>query len=252
MTEASQGVVSALAVLSRLIEVAPADLEGMAKLAAAALAGCDGAALSVLGDAGRVAAAAASDERTMGLDALQYQDYDSPCLAAMRTAAVVQVADFRLDARFPEFASAAVATGVSGCLSLPLMASNVTLGCLNFYRDGPGPYDQGSLAGAGEIGDLAARMLALSRAHQVSVELATKLQLAVASQAAIEQAKGVLMARGHCDADRALDVLRQAAHRQQVKLGDVADAIVADISKPRRDGASVSEPRDPVPTGMTR
>jgi AmiR/NasT family two-component response regulator len=43
----------------------------------------------------------------------------------------------------------------------------------------------------------------------------------------IEQAKGVLMAQRHIDADEAFDVLREASQRYNRKLRDIAHGIVA-------------------------
>jgi AmiR/NasT family two-component response regulator len=49
----------------------------------------------------------------------------------------------------------------------------------------------------------------------------------MASRAEIEQAKGILMVRSRCDADRAFDILRRASQRQNVKLREIAHTIVA-------------------------
>jgi AmiR/NasT family two-component response regulator len=46
------------------------------------------------------------------------------------------------------------------------------------------------------------------------------------SRAAIEQAKGILMARQHCTADDAFDILRRASQRENRKLRDIADEMV--------------------------
>ena len=53
------------------------------------------------------------------------------------------------------------------------------------------------------------------------------MRLAMDSRAVIEQAKGVLMAQRHIDADQAFDVLRDASQRYNRKLRDIAAGIVA-------------------------
>jgi AmiR/NasT family two-component response regulator len=53
------------------------------------------------------------------------------------------------------------------------------------------------------------------------------MRLAMDSRAVIEQAKGVLMAQRHIDADQAFEVLRDASQRYNRKLRDISQGIVA-------------------------
>jgi AmiR/NasT family two-component response regulator len=59
------------------------------------------------------------------------------------------------------------------------------------------------------------------------------MRLAMDSRAVIEQAKGVLMAQRHVDADGAFDILRDASQRYNRKLRDIAVGIVASTRDPR-------------------
>ena len=68
--------------------------------------------------------------------------------------------------------------------------------------------------------------IAATRAYERSLKLVEQLHIAIASRSEIEQAKGILMARSHCDADGAFDILRRASQRQNVKLRDIAHTIV--------------------------
>jgi AmiR/NasT family two-component response regulator len=58
------------------------------------------------------------------------------------------------------------------------------------------------------------------------------MRLAMDSRAVIEQAKGVLMAQRHVDADQAFDILREASQRYNRKLRDIAQGIVASTQEP--------------------
>jgi AmiR/NasT family two-component response regulator len=49
----------------------------------------------------------------------------------------------------------------------------------------------------------------------------------MSSRATIEQAKGLLMGSEGCTADGAFDILRRASQRQNVKLRDIAEQLVA-------------------------
>ena len=61
-------------------------------------------------------------------------------------------------------------------------------------------------------------------------DVVDQVQVAMNSRAEIEQAKGILMARSHCDADRAFDILRRASQRQNVKLRQIAHTIVVNTA----------------------
>lgn len=54
-----------------------------------------------------------------------------------------------------------------------------------------------------------------------------RLQARLASQPVIEQAKGILMARCGWPADQAFDALRQTSQRENIKLRQLAETIVA-------------------------
>lgn len=57
-------------------------------------------------------------------------------------------------------------------------------------------------------------------------ELAEHLQRAMEHRAAIEQAKGILMARHACSSDAAFDVRRRASQRENRTLHDIAVELV--------------------------
>jgi hypothetical protein len=56
---------------------------------------------------------------------------------------------------------------------------------------------------------------------------AEQLQNALVSRAVIEQAKGILIGQRHCSPDAAFELLKQISMDTNVKLYDVAEAVVA-------------------------
>ena len=113
---------------------------------------------------------------------------------------------------------------------------------MNLYGTRAHVYDEISVAAGEEVAAQAAVVVASARAYQRSLKLADQLQVAMNSRAQIEQAKGILMARSHCDADRAFDILRRASQRQNVKLRDIAHTIV--VNTAAGSAAMVPEARD--------
>ena len=59
-----------------------------------------------------------------------------------------------------------------------------------------------------------------------TADLARNLQIAMASRAVIEQAKGILMAQRRCGADEAFELLRARSQRQNVKLRALCQSVV--------------------------
>lgn len=66
-----------------------------------------------------------------------------------------------------------------------------------------------------------------------------QLSTSIESRALIDQAMGVIMAIRRCTQDEALATLRQASQDQNVKLRDIARAIVTDVTG--------EPPRQPAP-----
>jgi GAF domain-containing protein len=230
MAEVDEGLVESLGALARLLEPATAAYDSMAQMARLMVPGCDHASVSILATTGEVTTAGASDGVTIQLDELQYETDEGPCLSAIRTGLSVQVDEFADDQRFPAFAAVAAAAGARSCLSLPLNLGGETIGGLNLYGDAPGAYNDVSIKVGEDVAGQASLVVASARAYERSLKLVEQLHLAMGSRAEIEQAKGILMARSHCDADRAFDILRRASQRQNVKLRDIAHTIVVNTA----------------------
>ena len=69
------------------------------------------------------------------------------------------------DSRFPLFAPAAVAAGLAAVFTFPLRHGNGRLGALDLYRDSPGALDEGDMAAAQTLADVAAAYLLNAQAR---------------------------------------------------------------------------------------
>jgi hypothetical protein len=85
------------------------------------------------------------------------------------------------------------------------------------------------------------RRAARSNPDRLRYSAYARLQAQLASMPVIEQAKGIIMARYGWSEDQAFDALRRASQRDNVKVRDLAAAIVARTARlapgQRRDGA---------------
>jgi AmiR/NasT family two-component response regulator len=79
---------------------------------------------------------------------------------------------------------------------------------------------------ASQVGDA----MAVDQALRATVNLAENLAEAMKSRAAIEQAKGILVAEHNIDPDQAFQMLVRVSQQSNTKLRDVARRLVDDRS----------------------
>jgi GAF domain-containing protein len=161
------------------------------------------------------------------LDEIQYSAGTGPCLTALAQHHTINTVLERSHERWPELAAAAISEGVGSVLSLPLMMRDRSLGALNIYSPDARPFDDTEATTASLLSQQAAAVLANAEAFASATNVIGQLQEALVTRDLIGQAKGILMAHEHCDANAAFDVLRRASQRTNRKLRDIAAEIVA-------------------------
>jgi GAF domain-containing protein len=171
--------------------------------------------------------AAYHGEMALAADELQYARGYGPCLDAGRGGVPLRVEDMRTEQRWPDYAPRVLDVGVRSSLSVPLPFQNSTIGALNVYSSVPGAFSSDESMEAGRtVAESIAVAVANADAHAQLAEQARNMRLAMESRAVIEQAKGVLMAQRHVDAEEAFEILRAASQRYNRKLRDIALGIV--------------------------
>jgi GAF domain-containing protein len=171
---------------------------------------------------------------SLAADELQYEQGHGPCMDAGRGGVVLRVDDMRTETRWPDYVAHVVDTGVRSSLSVPLPYQGSTIGALNIYSSRPTAFaSQESLDAGLEVAETIAVAVANADAHWQVTEQARNMRLAMESRAAIEQAKGVLMAQRHVDAEAAFEILREASQRYNRKLRDIATGIVESTQQGR-------------------
>ncbi len=205
------------------------------RLAAACvrLLGVSAAGLLLNDQQGHLAVVASSSEETRLLEIFQLQNDQGPCLECVRTGAAVVSADLDADrVRWPLFASFAIAAGFRSVVALPLRLREQTIGGLNLFdgRAVPVPEDDQRLAQA--LADVATIGILQQRSVHRSTMLAEHLQRALNSRVVIEQAKGVLAERNGVSMAAAFDSLRRYARDHNIKLTELAFAVVHDDFNP--------------------
>ena len=166
------------------------------------------------------------------IDQAQYDSGEGPCLDAFETGRVVAV-DSMIDAGpYPAFRAAAAAHGINSTLSLPLVVDQGTVGAMNLYSRIPVGFTETDRGLASSFAAQASIVLANTQAYWDAYDLSVNYREAMASRAVIEQAKGILMGAQRCTPDEAINMLRDASQRENVKLREIAARLVASTADP--------------------
>ena len=195
-------------------------------VASRVIAGTDHAGITVRTATGAPVIVAHTDRRTQVLGQCQYDAGAGPCLQAMESGAVVRGEVASSGDRWPVFTAAAADAGVRSFLAAPLGTGAPAAGALTLYSDradGFGPEEDPLLLLL--AGHATRAFQDYLRLHAAELKVG-QLEEAMASRAPIEQAKGILMAVHHCDADAAFILLRVQSQNTNTKLNTVAQAFV--------------------------
>ena len=216
----------------------PRSLNQLVVLAARQVPGCSGAT-AVLWRGNEHAVRAASHPDLPELDDVQLSSGRGPVLDALSGNGPASCPDTLAETRWPEYAGAALRRGVRCCVTLA-------------YRSDPDAVTL-SLVGARprslEPGQLAELLTAfggavMGNAAEYGDAKRTALQLLAAaeSRALVDQAKGMLMQALGCSADDALERLRQISQERNLRVTDVARAIID--ARGARGARDTQGPRD--------
>ncbi|HEX4811802.1 MAG TPA: GAF and ANTAR domain-containing protein [Nonomuraea sp.] len=185
---------------------------------------------------------ACSHARAGVLDELQSATGQGPCIDAIDTEQPVTVTDLDADPRWRRFAAE---SGLRSLHSEPLKAEGRLLGVLTIYSGRHGAFSEGTRAAvdvtAGFIQVLYRAALDAARQR----EIAAQLKEALTTRAIIDQALGILMAQRRCTSYEAFEMLRQVSQDRNVKLHQVAAAVVEQVSGEPPQSSRFEDPPPP-------
>lgn len=168
----------------------------------------------------RLTTVAATGAAPAELDRLQARTGVGPCLTAASEQVVIRVDDTSHEDRWPDYAAAAQRLGVASVLCLPLAAEGRLQGTLSLYAEDPAAFD-----GRGD--EPAWQMLvALASVALAQARLTEQLREALLSRDVIGQAKGIVMTRYGLKPDKAFDLIRQYSQDHNIKIIELAQAVI--------------------------
>ncbi|ABM10607.1 GAF and ANTAR domain-containing protein [Paenarthrobacter aurescens] len=173
---------------------------------------------------------ATSEPRVHALDELQYGLGEGPCLAAVLEMTLVHIPDLREERRWPRYVAAAWAEGVGSILCIPLPLEGEANAALNLYSPRTNAFSGEDIGGAEAYAAQASKALRLAVRVAQLTDDRTNLTTAMVSRTTIDVAVGAIMAQNRCSQESALKILKIASSTRNMKLRDVAAAVVASVS----------------------
>ncbi|WP_319447780.1 MULTISPECIES: GAF and ANTAR domain-containing protein [unclassified Mycobacterium] len=206
-------------------------LQQVVEIAHEAIDGADSSGVTIdMG--GRTYTAVHTDERTLKVDTEQYDANEGPCLHAARTGEVVLVDAEEAREQFPRFCAAARAQGIRSFLAAPLFTNEQSVGSFNLYGRDPAAFDSLDAEILDLLTTTVSRTIGDFARYKSASRVAETIQGALENRAAIEQAKGMLMALHGIDAGAAFDMLRQESQAKNIRLHVIASDLVQRLSRP--------------------
>ena len=176
----------------------------------------------------------ATDQRLVALDDAQYEAREGPCLSVLDPHAPLYIEDAGVeDERWRHFSRTAAQLGVHSTLSVHVPTDTQEVAAsLNFYAKRRLELGGQEMSAAESFAQQLAAAIQSVEVFKSTSKLAHDMAEAMRSRAVIEQAKGIIMADKHVDADEAFDQLVQLSQQLNVKLRDVASRLVEERTKP--------------------
>ncbi len=188
---------------------------------------CDHASLMICRD-GTFSTVGVSDLIARKVDSLEVALRSGPCIDAIEKQSAQIESDLTSGHRWPELAERVVAeTPVRGAMSVQLPIDRSKVGALGLFSDRRNAFNREALQRAVLLASFATVATNAVR----HVEEAATLRRGLASNRVIGTAIGMLMVRHDVSADEAFAILRRMSQNTNVKITDVATAVIGDQSR---------------------
>jgi hypothetical protein len=185
------------------------------------------AGLLLASPAGDLRVMASSTEEVRLLELFELQAEEGPGYECFRSGtAVVHEKLAETGDRWPRFAPRALEAGFRSVHALPMHLRTQTIGALDLFRVEKGALGAADLLAAQAFADVATIAILQQRVVADAIVLNEQLHNALSTRIIIEQAKGVVAERSGLDMERSFWRLRNHARSHNMRLVDVAQAVI--------------------------
>jgi GAF domain-containing protein len=177
---------------------------------------------------GQLQLVASTSEKADLVEIMQLNAGQGPCVECFKTGHPVAIADIANSGdRWPDFRDEALKQGFRSIYATPLRLRGQTIGTLNLLSSTVGELNERDALAAQALSDVATIGILQERLVKERGIVADQLQRALDSRVLIEQAKGVLSESAAISVDEAFGAMRAYARSHNLRLHDVAEAIVS-------------------------
>jgi GAF domain-containing protein len=170
---------------------------------------------------------ASSSETLRILELFELQSHEGPCLDCYLSGTPVMNQDLAMaNEHWPRFSPEAIAAGFRSVHALPMRLRGTIIGALNLFHVEPGEMRQADVDAAQALADVATIAILQHRAALEAQVVNQQLEHALNSRIVLEQAKGMVAEREKINMEQAFSALRRHARHHNLRLVDVAEAII--------------------------
>jgi hypothetical protein len=176
---------------------------------------------------------ASSSDQAKAMDEVQYSFGDGPCLDAARNHRTNYVPDVTEDTgKWRDYRAVITAHGMRSILAVPIPLNPAgTSGCaINLYADTAHAFSAADIDTTRRLAREAADTVRIAVRIAHLTDTAKDLRAAMDSRTAIDLAAGIIMAQNRCSQDTAATILKAASSARNLKLHDLAIAVVASVN----------------------
>jgi GAF domain-containing protein len=171
-----------------------------------------------------------SSPQARSMEELQHECGAGPSATAIQTGMTVHVPDVTTERPRPEYIKAAAGHNVRSILGVPLPLEEDAAAVLTLYCPTPNGFTGEDITRAEMFAEDLAKVLRI-RLRLTQLQNAREdLEAALRSRTAIDVATGVVMAQNRCSQETAIRILVKASGSRNLKLRDVAAAIIESVS----------------------
>jgi len=198
------------------------------------------AGLMLVSPGGDLRVMASSSDAMRVLELFEQQSEEGPCPDCYRSGKPIVNQNLAVvNGRWPRFAPRALEAGFRSVHALPMRLRGLTIGALNLFRADEGQLEEADVLAAQAFADVATIAILQHRAAAEAQVVNEQLQHALNTRIVIEQAKGVVAERAGLDMEQSFALLRNHARSHNLRLVDVAQAVI--------DGTLATRSLDPFP-----
>lgn len=179
----------------------------------------------------RAATVASSSEQARNMDEVQFAFDDGPCLRAAREHYTVVIQDYEMEDRFGDYRKAIEQFGIRSTLGVPIILQDTADAGLNLYCEKPMVFTPEVIEAAEVFAANASNSLRLAVKIAGLMDHRANLTAAMETRTTIDLAVGIVMGQNRCSQDEAVNILKAASSARNVKLHDVAAAVVESVNQ---------------------